>query len=483
MTTFRTEKDSLGKIKIPAHVYYGTTTARALNNFQISQERAPKVFKVSLGKLKLACCLTNFKLGLITEPQMLAIAQACQEFCEGHFDEYFQLDVYQAGAGTSYNMNANEVIANRANELLGYAKGSYKAIHPNDHVNMAQSTNDTFPTVTKIAILTRLPILLDSLKDVINELKNIAEKEKHTIKVGRTHMQDAVPITIGQEFLSYTDALEQSLETIADLAKPLTKVGIGGTATGTGLNSHPQYQETVIKELNTLTRLKLVKSNSNTASNNNFAPFSTFSAGLRSLATNLLNLSEDLKMMNSGPKAGLGEIELPAVQPGSSIMPGKTNPSILECLDMICMQVIGLDTTISVASQRSHFELNVHCPLIMYNTLTAMEILANGLIMLKNHCLVGIKFNHERIQKGYEASLCKGTALIPYLGYSLTTDIVRSAAKNQHTIDEEVLNRGLISEERLKQIFSESRLTSPSERLDLLENSEEEVQHKQTSTT
>lgn len=425
----RTEKDSLGKVAIPKDTYYGTTTARALKNFQISNLKAPAVFRKSLGMIKLAAASSNHSLKLLSDKQFQAIEKACREFMEGKFATEFALDVFQAGAGTSYNMNCNEIIANRANEILGAPKGSYKFIHPNDHVNMAQSTNDVIPTALRLAALLLLPKFLHELTALEKELDKKAEKYRNLKKVGRTHLQDAVPITLGREFNAYKEALKKSREFIEERSRDLRILGIGGTAVGTGINTHPQYRKLIMKNLSRLVGIQFEAAKNLTETTNNMNSFLNFSAALRSLSTNLLNLVSDLKLMNSGPFAGLGEITLPAVQPGSSIMPGKVNPSIPECIEMICIQVIGNDRAIEIACQRSAFELNTNCPIIMHNLLQSIEILTNGLSTLRELCVKDLKVNERHIQEVYKNSLVEATLLAPKLGYAKTAEFVKRAMR------------------------------------------------------
>ncbi len=456
----RIEEDSMGKVEVPFEAYYGGQTARAKSNFQISGMIAPAIFRQSLGMVKLAAAKTNAELGLLDAKISKAIIQSCEEFIDGKFDNDFTLDVFQAGAGTSYNMNANEIIANRANEIFGGKKGEYKFVHPNNHVNMAQSTNDVIPTATRIAALLSLPNLLKALSACKESLEKIAKKYATLTKVGRTHLEDAVPISLGQEFDSYKEALHKSGEFIADQSRNLQILGIGGTAVGTGINTHPKYRELMVKNLIKLishasrqTGLHFESGKNLTEMANNMNSFLNFSASLRSLATNLLNICSDLKLMNSGPKAGIAEITLPEVQAGSSIMPGKVNPSIPECLEMICMQVLGNDKTIEIACQKSNFELNVFCPIIMWNLLQSMEILTNSLKMLNNFALKNLQINEKQIKKLFEESLCTATALSPKLGYALTAEIVKSALNKGTTIREEVIGRKLMTEKEFEKIL------------------------------
>ena len=457
----RTENDSLGKIQVPSKAYYGGFTGRAQQNFQISGITCPEVFMQALGAVKLAAARANTKLGLINKKNSKAIEKACGEFIDGNFPDEFTLDVYQAGAGTSYNMNANEIIANRANEILKGKKGEYKFIHPNNHINIAQSTNDVIPTATRLATLFVLPALSTEIEKLEKTLDKIAKKHKNLVKVGRTHLQDAVPITLGQEFDSYKQALSKSRKFISQQSENLKILGIGGTAVGTGINTDPKYKTQVIKELSSLTKIKFRAAQNATEMANNMSDFMNLSASLRSLTTNLLNLSGDLKLMNTGPKIGLKEITLPEVQAGSSIMPGKVNPSIIECLEMICIQVLGNDHTIATAGQKSNFELNIFCPLIMHNLLQSIGILTNGIQMLREKALEKLQINTGKIRRSFEKSLATATALSPYIGYKTTANVVKSALKNGKTLSQEILNQKLLNQKELKEILSISRTTKP----------------------
>lgn len=462
MNKTRKEKDSLGEIDVAKEAYSGGFTARSHKNFQISGITAPKLFQQALGIVKLSAAKTNTELKLIPTKESKALIQACEEFVEGHFDSDFVLDVFQAGAGTSYNMNSNEIIANRANEILGVEKGTYSPIHQNNTVNMAQSTNDVIPTATKISALLALPLLTQEIDKLIKEFLKLAKENKHTIKVGRTHMQDAVPITLGQEFDAYAKALSKSLKLIKQQSDDLKELGIGGTAVGTGINTDPQYRPLMVKNLSKITGISFKSGSNLTEMANNYAPFMNFSGSLRSLATNLLNIVGDLKLMNMGPKAGLSEITLPEVQEGSSIMPGKVNPSIPECIEMIALQVLGNDKTIELTAHRSQFELNVLCPLIMYNLLQSMEILSNGAKTLREFALEKLIVNKKQIKHLYENSLVTATSLAPYIGYRETSSVVKTALKEGRTIKEEVQKRKLLSEKQLNEILSTKRTTRPS---------------------
>ena len=457
----RTEKDFLGDIKVPFNAYYGSNTARAQENFNISGITSPQAFKKALGIIKLAAVKTNASLGLIEPKREKVIAEACQEFIDGKFDQEFVVDIFQAGAGTNYNMNANEIIANRANELLGDKKGEYRHVHPNNHVNMSQSSNDVTPATIRIAILLALPALLKELQSLEKAFGEKQRKYAKILKVGRTHLQDAVPITVGQELDSYRQALEKSRLFITERAEDLKILGIGGTAVGTGITADPDYKKLMLQNLYKLTKIRFQKSKNATEIANNMNSFANFSATLRSLSINLLNISEDLKIMNMGPKAGLNEVTLPSVQPGSSIMPGKVNPSILECIDMIAVQVLGNDTTIEFAAQKSHFELNVMGPVIMYNILQSIEILTNGLRLLREKCIQNLEYNKTIIKSLFENSLSAATALVPYLGYELTADIVKSALKKNIPVKTELISRKLYTASEIEKILSVEAITNP----------------------
>jgi aspartate ammonia-lyase len=457
----RTEKDFLGDILVPSDSYYGSHTARAKANFNISGITAPNAFRKALCLIKLAAAKTNAQLKLLDGKAEKAIVMACEEFMDGKFDKEFTVDVFQAGAGTSYNMNINEILANRANELLGGRKGEYKPVHPNNHVNMSQSSNDVTPTATRLAILLILPALIKELKELENVIGKKQKQYSKVLKVGRTHLQDAVPITVGQELDSYRQALEKSRLFIEERSKDLKILGIGGTAVGTGITADPDYKKVMINNLKKLTGINFVKTKNATETANNMNSFVNFSATLRSLSINLLNISEDLKIMNMGPKAGLNEINLPPAQPGSSIMPGKVNPSVLECVDMIAVQVMGNDKVIELSAQKSHFELNVMCPIIMHNILQSLEILTNGLSLLRTKCLAELEYDTKTIKNLFENSLVIATALVPYIGYELTADIVKSALKKNIRVKEELASRKIFTSQEIEKIFSLEAITNP----------------------
>lgn len=423
--TYRKEKDSLGTVGVPTAAYYGAFTSRALANFQISSMRAPSIFRKSLGLVKLAAAKANTKLKNL-EPRLgKAIEQAAKEFSEGKFDTDFRLDVIQAGAGTPFNMNANEIIANRANLILKSHLGTNKPIHPNNHVNLSQSSNDVIPSSTKIAALLSLPNLLEETKRLEKSLATKSAQYKSLKKAARTHLQDAVPISLGQIFDSYRASIERSRKTIEKTSENLNELNLGGTAVGTGINAHPQFKKEVILSLNALTGLNLKSCENLTEGATNFAPFSDFSNTLTSLASNLYRLAMDLKLLSSGPRTGLKELILPAVQPGSSIMPGKVNPSIPEAVEMTFYQIAGNSETIRLASSSGQLELNTNCPIIMFNLLQSLEILTNICKTFRVKCIDHLEANKKRIKQLYDGSLCEATALVPKLGYDKVAEMVK----------------------------------------------------------
>lgn len=459
---FRKEKDSIGEIKVPQEAYYGSFTTRALQNFQISGIKAPTEFKKALGIIKKAAAITNKELKELDADLTKAITTAADEFINGKFDDQFQLDVFQAGAGTPFNMNANEIIANRANELLGKTKGVYSPITPNNHVNMAQSSNDVTPTAIRIASLFKLKDLLPAVAGLAKSLDRVAQKSKNTLKIGRTHLQDAVPIRASQEFEAYASAIKRCHDYIKKSFQYLEEVGIGGTALGTGITTHPKFRQTMVKNLNKLTGLKLKATRFPMELTHGMNAFVIASNSLRVLANDLIRIANDLKLLVSGPYGGLAEITMPDVEPGSSIMPGKINPSIPECVTMVGCQVIGNDQVISLAAQMGQLELNVMTPVIMFNLLWSMELLVNTCHMFRKFCVDGIKFNTEQCEKLLTQSLCLATGLSPYLGYKVTAELVKEALKKDKSLKDVVNQKKFMSPAELNDILSAEKLTLPS---------------------
>jgi aspartate ammonia-lyase len=436
--THRTENDALGEVSVPLGAYYGSFTARALENFQISGMTAPAEFKIALGYTKMACARANCRLGELPKNICSAIEKACLEFCDGKFDNEFQLDIFQAGAGTSYNRNANEIIANRANELLGGKKGQYDLVHPNNHVNMAQSSNDVIPTAIRLALVMMSPALIEEIELFIKSLEKKGKEFKHIKKVGRTHLQDAVPITLGEEFMAYADCLKNELAAIKDAIEALKKLGIGGTAIGTGINTPPKFKETVIAEISKIIGIKFTRAPNSITTTHSFQAFTRFSSALRNFSNEMFRIMADFRLMNAGPRAGLREIKLPKVQPGSSIMPAKLNPSIPECMTMICGQVIGIDSIVSFAGQGGQFELNWYTPLIMPNLIMAVNILTNGLKTTREKCVDGLEACEDVIAESFRHSLCTATELVPKLGYHEVARLVKIAMKTGRNLEEVV---------------------------------------------
>ena len=398
----RKEKDAIGEIDVPTESYAGSFHARAKMNFKISTLKAYPSFSEALCNIKIAAA----KINPLDKKISSAILKAAEEFLTGKFENDFDLDVYQAGAGTPFNMNLNEILANRANEILGGKKGEYKPVHPNDHVNMSQSSNDIIPTAIRLAALKDLQKLNSALKDLI---KSFEKKEKafgKMLKCGRTHLQEAVPITLGQEFGGYKESLIACVKQIENAQEDLMDLGIGGTAIGSGINTPKDFSKKMCTELSKIYGLEFRPAKNLFQKTNSMNSFLHLSSALRSLAIELLRISNDLRSMASGPNAGFNELVLPEVEPGSSIMPGKVNPSIPECMSMICIQVIGLDQSISLACQQGQFELNWHTPLIMTDLLHQIEILGNGMKMFREFCIEGLKANEKEMLKKLNASTC-----------------------------------------------------------------------------
>jgi len=458
---FRVEKDVIGSIKVPSNAYYGSFTTRALHNFKISGIMAPRRFKIMLGVVKKAAAMTNSELGEL-EPKLAgAIIRACDEFCEGRFDRDFTLDVFQAGAGTPFNMNANEIIANRANEILGGKKGEYKPVTPNNHVNWGQSTNDVMPTVMRLAALYRSNALLPEVEKLGKSLMKKAKEFNGVIKIGRTHMQDAVPIRLGQEFEAYGSAILRCHSYIKESFAHLNELGIGATALGTGITTHPKYRQLMVKNLSRLTNLKLKATRYPMELTHSMNAFTIASNSLRVLANDLVRIANDFKLLVSGPIGAIAEITMPEVEPGSSIMPGKINPSVPECVNMIGFQIMGNDTAINYAVQAGQLELNVMTPMIMHNLMWSMELLMNGCDMFRRLCVDGIRADKKRCEVLLDKSLCLATGLSPYLGYKVTAELVKEALHKGKTLKRELLDKNFMSETELNDILSPARLTAP----------------------
>ena len=458
---FRIEKDSLGERQVPAEAYYGIQTHRAIENFPISGLRAKPSYVEATVHIKKAAAKVNKALGLLDAKKADAIVQAADEILSGKFREWFVVDVYQAGAGTSHNMNTNEVIANRAIETLGGKKGDYSLVHPNDHVNMAQSTNDVCPTAIRIGALMEVRKLLPALENLEKATAGKAKAFDHVIKSGRTHLQDAVPIRLGQEFGGYAVNVRKHRGVIELASNSCKELGIGGTAAGTGLNAHPKYRELMVKELSSQLGFKFRMADDYFEAMQSLRPIVQLSGGLRNLAQDLIRIANDLRLLSSGPKTGLSEINLPAVQPGSSIMPGKVNPVIAEMLDMVCFQVIGCDTTVVLAAQAGQLELNVMMPVVAWNLLHEIEILKASIDVFVRFCVEGITANEEVCKQYAEGSMSIVTVLNPHIGYAKAAEIAKEYLKSGKPIRQLVLEKGLLTAEQLDKIFDLRGMTEP----------------------
>lgn len=460
----RIERDALGEKAVPDEAYYGAQTQRAVENFPISGGRLHRQMVRTIGLVKLAAAEVNMALGDLPAKIGSRIAEAAEEVANGKWDSQFVVDAFQAGAGTSFNMNANEVIANRALELLGKPRGDYGTIHPNDEVNMSQSTNDVFPTAIRLAALVLIrDRLLPGLTSLEEELRKKAAEFDGIVKAGRTHLQDAVPIRLGQEFGGYAQAVADGIDAIKSAARGLRRLGIGGTAVGTGINTHPKYRERVIRRLRELTGLPLQPAGNLFEVTQSAADLARVSAALRGLALELIRISNDLRLLGSGPRTGLAEINLPAVQPGSSIMPGKVNPSMAEMLAMVCFEVVGNDLTIAMATQAGQLDLNVMTPVIAHDLLQSIEILGNASLMVATSCVRGITANEARCGEYAEKSVALVTALSPRIGYAKAAEIVKEAVNTDKSLLEVARNRLELTEEDLRKVLEPLHLTELSD--------------------
>ena len=460
MTNYRTEKDSMGSREIPADVYYGIQTLRATENFPISGIKPLATYVDACLLIKKATAIANGELGCIPQDISQAIVQAVDEILGGKLREQFVVDVYQAGAGTSHHMNVNEVLANRALEILGDTKGNYQRVSPNDHVNYGQSTNDVIPTAIRIGALLALEhSLYPSLDDAIATVNEKAREFQDIVKSGRTHMQDAVPVRLGEVFRAWGQILRDHKTRITNAAKDLYQLGLGGSATGTGLNTHPQYRHRAAELLGEFIAKPLLPSPHLMAAMQSMSPFVNVSGSLRNLAQDLVKISHDLRLMDSGPKTGLKEIQLPPVQPGSSIMPGKYNPVMAEMTSMVCFQVMGYDTAIAFAAQGGQLELNVMMPLIAYDLIHSIEILGNTIASLSKRCLAGIKAQRDRCLAYGEGSLALVTALNTHIGYLNAAAVAKESLETGKSIREIVLEQGLMDEVKLAEILDLEKMS------------------------
>ncbi len=459
----RVSRDTLGDVEVPKDAYYGAQTMRARGNFPVSGIKPKDVFIRSTAMVKYAAAVANTSLGLLDKKTGGAVMAAAKEIIEGRLHDEFVVDVYQAGAGTSHNMNANEVISSRASEILDGKRGEFSLVHPNDHVNMAQSTNDTFPTAMRVAALLSTPGLLKSLKGLERALDQKGRAFKNIIKSGRTHLQDAVPVLLGSEFTSYASAIRRVSARIKDSTVELKEIGLGATAAGTGLNSHPLYRKKALKALALVSGIKGLKPAPDLfEALGSMGSIAAFSGSLRETAIELLRISNDLRLLSSGPATGIAEIKLPPVQPGSSIMPGKVNPVMAEMMAMVSFQVMGNDQTVSMAAQAGQFELNVMGPVINYNILQSVEILTTGVDLFTKKCVKGIKADKKRCRKYFETSEGLATLLNRSFGYERAAAILKESRESGKTLKESILTGGLLTEDEYNALFSISKVTGPS---------------------
>ncbi|MFQ5777991.1 MAG: aspartate ammonia-lyase [Terriglobia bacterium] len=455
------EKDSLGEKKVPADVYYGIQTQRAVENYPISGYRAHPMLIRAMGMIKKAAAQANRKLGLLDERRAGAIVAASEEVMAGKLNEQFVVDVYQAGAGVSFHMNTNEVIANRASEILGGHRGDYSLCHPNDHVNFGQSTNDVFPTTMRLAALLLLEQLLPEVEQLSRACAQKGQKFDGILKSGRTHMQDAVPIRLGQEFAAYAVAVRRSYEEIRHAQDGLRELGLGGSAVGTGVNTHPRYQALVVEGLSAISGQRLTPAKDMRWTMQSNLPLAGASSTLRNYALELIRISNDLRLLASGPNTGLAEINLPALQPGSSIMPGKINPVIPELVAMVGFQAVGNDLAVALAVQAGQLELNVMMPTMTWNVLHTAEILKNTTHQFTVHCVQGITANKQRARRYAESTVALATALNPYIGYARAAELAKQAVRTGRTITELALERKLLDAKQLRKILDPRRMTEP----------------------
>jgi fumarate hydratase class II len=458
----RIETDSFGPIEVPADRYWGAQTERSRQNFRIGHDRMPMPIIRALGIVKLAAAETNRELGLLDQRRARAIIRAAREVIDGKLDDHFPLVVWQTGSGTQTNMNLNEVIANRANELLGGELGAKKPVHPNDHVNMSQSSNDSFPTAMHIAAAMGIVgDLIPALSELHRALRKKEKAFAHIVKIGRTHTQDATPLTLGQEFSGYAAQVESGIERLRMAVRDLYPLAQGGTAVGTGLNSHPKFARLFAKHVAKITKLPF------TSARNKFEALASHDAyvfvhgAINSVATGLFKIANDIRLLGSGPRSGLGELILPENEPGSSIMPGKVNPTQCEAMTMVCCQVFGNHTTITVAGSQGHFELNVYKPVLAYCMMHSIQLLADVAHSFTKHCIEGIRADEKRIRELMERSLMLVTALAPKIGYDNAAKVAKTAHARGTTLKEEALRLGFVSADEFDRLVQPDKMTYP----------------------
>ncbi|PJF21364.1 MAG: aspartate ammonia-lyase [Phototrophicales bacterium] len=460
MTEYRIEKDSLGEVKVPAKAYYAAQTQRAVENFPVSGLKPWPAFIWSMAVIKRAAAEVHKDLGLLDPEIADAIMQAADEILAGQHHDQFVVDPFQAGAGTSHNMNTNEVIANRANEILGYALDDpKKPVHPNDHVNMAQSTNDTIPTAIRLGVLWRLDELIDTLQHFVDENQKNADKWDHIVKTGRTHLQDAVPVRLGQEVGAWSKAISRNIEKIKFAAEGLRRLGIGGTAAGTGLNAHPEYHSRMVKKLTELTGITLYESDNLFESMQSMQDAVFFSAALRNTAMDFTRIANDIRLLSAGPTTGIAELTCPPVQPGSSIMPGKVNPVLAEMLNQAMYHIMGNDTTVNMCGAAGQFELNVMMPIIAHNLNEMMQVMIGSVRAFTDKLIIGLVANEERIASWLSRNPILVTALNPIIGYNNGALVAKKALAENKSVRDVVLELGLMDAEELDKALDARKMT------------------------
>jgi len=461
MENFRIEKDAFGEVRIPGWAYWGAHTQRAVINFPVSGLRLPLPMIRALGLVKRYAAEVNVELGLLDKNIGKAIIEAAEEIIEGKWDRHFPVDIFQTGSGTSSNMNVNEVIANRANEILGYSLGAKKPVHPNDHVNLGQSSNDVIPTALHIAVRRELISLVENLRALHKTMVLKTEEFKDVIKIGRTHLQDALPMTLGQEFSGYASQIEHGIRRIEKTFEHIEELPLGGTAVGTGVNSHPEFAFRVITKIAERTGIPFKEAPNKFEALGNRDAMVELMGALNCVAVSLMKIANDLRILSSGPRTGIGEIILPALQEGSSIMPGKVNPVILEMLIQVSAQVMGNNLTVTIAGQNAPLELNIMMPLITHNVLFSIEILKNGVKLFEEKCVSLIRADRKRCEKLTELSLALVTPLSLKIGYEKASEIARLAYEEGKTILEVVVEKGILHEDEAKKILNPRNMLSP----------------------
>jgi fumarate hydratase class II len=458
----RVESDSMGQMSVPSDAYYGAQTARAIENFPISGIRKHSLLIQAMGMIKQAAAETNMELGLITKKQGRAIVKAAQEVINGKLDDHFVLDVFQTGSGTSTNMNTNEVIANRANEILGLKKGDKSGVHPNDHVNYGQSSNDVYPTAIHVSAILAIDLyLLPALKKLQKALASKARQFDKIVKIGRTHLQDATPVRLGQEFGGYASMIEHGIARVQSAKEELSELAIGGTAVGTGINTDPRFSKLVCKRLSKMTKAKLREADNHFEAQGSKDAVVQASGCLKTLAVSLMKIANDIRWLGSGPRCGIGEILIPPVQPGSSIMPGKVNPVIPEAVCQVAAQVMGNDLTITIGGQFGNFELNVMMPVKGHNLLQSIELLGRASEVFADKCITGIKADKKRCEEMIEKSLAMCTSLAPVIGYDNAAKIAKEAYATGKSVREVALEQKVLPAEKLNELLDPWSMTEP----------------------